>query len=210
MKNYYDILFIPNNASQNDIKKAFRTLAKEYHPDLNNSADATRLFIEVEEAYSCLSDPQLRARYDRLLRGGGSNRRKSSHKADRKARSRYSTRADKEYVQRKAQAAREKANHRAQMNYKRYRAEHEPNLIQLIFIRGGIGCAMFLLIPIGAAILLFLTSLFIDDFMTIALIALFGTLGLFLLGAWYSSSIDAFFVKKAQNRRKRRADKDGR
>lgn len=61
-KNYYDILGVPKNASKEDIKKAFRKLAHEYHPDKKGGNEEK--FKEVNEAYSILSDDSKRAQYD--------------------------------------------------------------------------------------------------------------------------------------------------
>ena len=62
----YEILNLDRNASDADIKKSYRVLAKKYHPDLNNGdSTAEAKFKEVNEAYSILSDPQKRAKYDR-------------------------------------------------------------------------------------------------------------------------------------------------
>lgn len=65
-RDYYDILGVPKNASQDDLKKAFRKLARTYHPDVNNVADAEDTFKEINEAYQVLSDDNRRAAYDRL------------------------------------------------------------------------------------------------------------------------------------------------
>lgn len=64
-KDYYQTLGISKNANEDDIKKAYRTLAKKYHPDLNHDQDAPQKFKEVQEAYECLSDPQKRSYYDK-------------------------------------------------------------------------------------------------------------------------------------------------
>ena len=66
MKNYYDILGIPENADAEAIKKAFRKLALEYHPDKNpvNEKWAETKFKEINEAYSVLSDHSRRNEYD--------------------------------------------------------------------------------------------------------------------------------------------------
>ena len=66
MKNYYDILNVKQDASQQEIKKAFKVLAKKYHPDLNKEPDAEEKFKEAQEAYAVLSDPEKRSMYDRL------------------------------------------------------------------------------------------------------------------------------------------------
>lgn len=62
---YYDILDVDRNASEKDIKKAFRRKARELHPDVNKAPDAEDRFKELNEAYDCLSDPQKKAMYDR-------------------------------------------------------------------------------------------------------------------------------------------------
>lgn len=82
MKDYYKILGVPSAASQADIKKAYRTQAFKYHPDINpNNTLAEAQFKELQEAYSVLSDARKRAVYDdeRWLAGMG---RKSEYKEE--------------------------------------------------------------------------------------------------------------------------------
>ncbi len=74
-RDYYDILGVNRSADAAAIRKAFRKLARKYHPDVNASDDATQRFQEVQEAYDVLSDPDKRKRYDQFghaaFGGGG-------------------------------------------------------------------------------------------------------------------------------------------
>jgi molecular chaperone DnaJ len=74
-RDYYDVLGVPRDAAEADIKKAFRALARELHPDVSDAPDAEHRFREVAAAYEVLSDPERRATYDRFghagLRRGG-------------------------------------------------------------------------------------------------------------------------------------------
>jgi len=72
-RDYYDILGVGRNASDDEIKAAFRKLARQYHPDVNKSPDAEEKFKEINEAYGVLSDSEKRARYDRFGREGLGN-----------------------------------------------------------------------------------------------------------------------------------------
>jgi curved DNA-binding protein CbpA len=65
--NYYEILGVTRQASNIEIAKAFRTLAKEYHPDMNKNPDAKEKFIIIYEAYSILKDEQKRFVYDKII-----------------------------------------------------------------------------------------------------------------------------------------------
>ncbi|MEG0794231.1 MAG: molecular chaperone DnaJ [Bacilli bacterium] len=65
-KDYYEILGVSKTASDDEIKRAFRKLAKEYHPDINKNAGADEKFKEIGEAYSVLSDESKRKQYDQF------------------------------------------------------------------------------------------------------------------------------------------------
>jgi molecular chaperone DnaJ len=72
-RDYYETLGIGRNASDDEIKSAFRKLARQYHPDVNKDHDAEEKFKEINEAYGVLSDPDKRARYDRFGKEGLGN-----------------------------------------------------------------------------------------------------------------------------------------
>ena len=65
-KDYYEIMGIKRDASQGEIKKAYRKLARKYHPDVSKESDAEDRFKEVGEAYEVLKDPEKRTAYDQL------------------------------------------------------------------------------------------------------------------------------------------------
>lgn len=71
MRDYYEILGVANDASPDEIKRAYRKLAKKYHPDLNpDDKEAEHSFKEANTAYEILSDPEKRSRYDRFGHAG--------------------------------------------------------------------------------------------------------------------------------------------
>ncbi|MGH7545147.1 MAG: DnaJ domain-containing protein, partial [Gemmatimonadota bacterium] len=71
-RDYYSILGVSETASDDEIKKAYRKLAKQHHPDANpDDAQATDRFKEISEAYHTLADPKRRREYDQMRRFGG-------------------------------------------------------------------------------------------------------------------------------------------
>ncbi|HAE38814.1 MAG TPA: molecular chaperone DnaJ [Candidatus Riflebacteria bacterium] len=69
-RDYYEVLGVTKNADENEIKKAFRSLARQYHPDVNKNEDAVEKFKEINEAYQILSEPQKRSAYDQFGHAG--------------------------------------------------------------------------------------------------------------------------------------------
>ncbi len=65
-KDYYEILGVPRSATQDDVKRAYRKLARKYHPDVSKDPDAEARFKELGEAYAVLKDPEKRAAYDQM------------------------------------------------------------------------------------------------------------------------------------------------
>lgn len=65
-RDFYEVLGVSRGASQEEVQEAYRKLARRYHPDVNSSPEAEDRFKELNEAYSVLSDPKTRTRYDRF------------------------------------------------------------------------------------------------------------------------------------------------
>ncbi len=69
-RDYYEILGVGRDSAPDEIKKAYRRLARQYHPDVNKDGEAEERFKEINEAYECLCDPQRKATYDRFGHAG--------------------------------------------------------------------------------------------------------------------------------------------
>ena len=69
-RDYYDVLGVGRQATADEIRRAYRRLARQYHPDVNRSSDAADRFAEMQEAYEVLSDAEKRKAYDRFGRAG--------------------------------------------------------------------------------------------------------------------------------------------
>ncbi len=72
-RDYYEVLGVPRSASNEEIKAAFRRMARQYHPDVSQAPDAEERFKEINEAYAVLSDTDKRAAYDRFGHAGVQN-----------------------------------------------------------------------------------------------------------------------------------------
>lgn len=72
-RDYYEILGVSRDADKEEIKRAYRRLARKYHPDVNKEAGAEERFKEINRAYEVLSEPEVRARYDRFGEAGVSS-----------------------------------------------------------------------------------------------------------------------------------------
>lgn len=87
MKNYYAILGVEKDASQEEIKKVYRKLAKKYHPDVNaGSSESERIFKDISEAYRTLSDESLRKKYDVQMNNAGEAASRAKNQADKNTR----------------------------------------------------------------------------------------------------------------------------
>ena len=73
MPDYYDILGVSRDADKEEIKRAYRRLARKYHPDVNKEQGAEERFKEINRAYEILSEPEMKARYDRFGEAGVSS-----------------------------------------------------------------------------------------------------------------------------------------
>lgn len=121
-KNYYDILGIETNATESEIKSAFRKLARKWHPDVaGNSPDVVKRFKEINEAYEVLSDAEKRTKYD-ILRGILHTKTKEN-KTSEKTNTTNSSSTQKQTQQK--QESKNKSN--AKTNQTKQKAENKNN-----------------------------------------------------------------------------------
>ncbi|RYM34558.1 hypothetical protein ERX46_04070 [Brumimicrobium glaciale] len=144
MSTYYEILGITENADAAEVKKAFRKLAKQYHPDLNSAENAKEKFIEVEVAYSCLSDSKTRLAYDRLLK------LQRMERANPRVKQKY-----QQDVNRKTRTGTRRAQSHSKMSYQQYkrdqlfRTSFAAIIFKTIFTIVFGGLLMFLFYQVG-------------------------------------------------------------
>jgi curved DNA-binding protein CbpA len=145
MKNYYDVLGVDVEASASDIKKAYRKLALEYHPDKNSSPDAKEKFISITEAYEVLSKPSRRRKYDKKYKvefghkpisSVGDDFRDVHEEWKRKSREKATQDAAMEYVEFAKQVTREL----------KLGGSYIPNLLAML-IAGGSAVFCLVLLP---------------------------------------------------------------
>lgn len=124
MSTYYYILGILENADSTEVKKAFRKLAKQYHPDLNSAENAQEKFIEVEVAYSCLSGSKSRLAYDRLLK------LQRMERANPRVKQKY-----QQDVNRRTRTGTHRAQSHSKMSYKQYKRDElfRTSFLAIIF-----------------------------------------------------------------------------
>lgn len=144
MKDYYRILGVPKTATEEQIKKAFRKLARTWHPDVNSSPEAEDKFIEIHEAYECLRDPHSRKVYNI-----------SRNRKARPKRTQTRTRHYQKKSEAQSRRAREHAKKYAKMRFEEYEKSPDFNYQTAQFLGGSLlGClipTIFLLVMAGVA-----------------------------------------------------------
>jgi len=139
MEKYYQVLKIRKGATQGEIKKAYYKLAKKYHPDANGSADTTEKFIEVNEAYEFLTNPELR--------------RKIRFKTSTESRRNTRTTEYKRWEKNSKQKANEKARYYAQQKkseFVKQKAKEELKFVPFQIIAIILGLFIFNVLPVYA------------------------------------------------------------
>ena len=131
-RNYYQILNISKSASKDEIKKSYRKLAFEFHPDKNKSADAKEKFIQINLAHETLINDQLRSEYDLTL--------------SQTENENFTSKRESEYYRKSEQEFRRKAEEYANERFERFQKKVERVKIVNDKIQSGCGCVIMLLI----------------------------------------------------------------
>lgn len=135
MNNYYEILHINTDASSKEIKKAYRSLAMEWHPDKNKSPAAHDKFILINEAYNILINPEKRKIYDQLL---------EAYKREQHSISTYNTK-NKERYREWVKDEQKKAQNLASLSFEKF-AKHLIKTIENTVDAAYIGCLYYIAI----------------------------------------------------------------
>ena len=126
-KTYYQVLEVSPRADADEIRKAYRKMAKVAHPDVNSSPDAQDRFVMITEAFEILSDPQKRSVYDLRLR-----RDRVQSAAARAARNaNHHSRANQERYEAWVRQARERAKNNARMSYEDFKSKSRVERAEL-------------------------------------------------------------------------------
>ncbi len=119
MKNHYEVLGVASEATDQQIKSAYRQLARQFHPDVNAAPGAQEKFLAIKESYETLTDPEKRRRHDQALNLHGHLRRKAEEEDEaelRAARARAKARAEEEKRQAETEAKAKWQEHRARLH----------------------------------------------------------------------------------------------
>jgi curved DNA-binding protein CbpA len=112
MSSYYDVLGVPPMASEQDIRRAFRSKAKQLHPDVNASSDAHQKFLMLQKAYQTLTDKQQRFFYD--------NRLHAALEQSKNAYNRYASNRNNFFYNNWAQIQKERAEHELKLKQEKF------------------------------------------------------------------------------------------
>lgn len=155
MKDYYSILKLNRYATEIEIKKSFRTLAMEWHPDRNHSDEAQEMFILISEAYEMLSDQHRRSEYDRIFFDSKIVTTEFSNWQDQ---------------------AKDNAKRYADMDFEKFRAKILDEILLIAKHSTGFGCLGFILFGmlLGLGLIVKASIEGNDDMVQIGFIALVG------------------------------------
>lgn len=153
MTDYYSILKLSRYATEAEIKKSYRTLAMEWHPDRNPSKEAHATFISINEAYEILSDQYRRTEYDRMFFNSEVVTTEFSNWQDQ---------------------AKEKANQYAGMDFEKFRSKILDEIILVAKHSPGLGCLAFILfgVVVGLGFIINYSIEGNDDMVQVGLITL--------------------------------------
>jgi curved DNA-binding protein CbpA len=196
LANHYQTLGLTHEASSDEIRDAYRSLAKKYHPDVSELPDSEDLFIEVTEAYEILSDPTKRRRYD-LTRHSPSPRMAGARKQ----------KVYESYVEKQQESARKKAKEYSKVKYQKFDHEYFDSVAGFYFPKF-LGCAAIaILMLLACALILFLTVLIFGN-SAITVLMVFILLMVLVAGtAYFSTMFDVWHNARQKQRVRSRTRK---